>query len=129
MRFLLLAQELFLGNQQLSVYIPNSAFYAKDHIFVIDKSGLYINGNKRLAFNNTFDGEYPLYLFTINLAGATASIMRFKVHYFKVWENDTLVHDFIPVLDWNDVPCLYDKVSGELLYNQGTGQFLYDTNY
>jgi hypothetical protein len=36
-----------------------------------------------------------------------------------------LVADFIPVLDLNDTPCMYDKVSGELFYNKGTGEFLY----
>lgn len=39
--------------------------------------------------------------------------------------NGVLVRDFIPVLDWNDTPCLYDKVSGQLFYNAGTGEFLY----
>jgi hypothetical protein len=42
-----------------------------------------------------------------------------------VWENNALIHDFIPVLDWNDVACLYDKVTDELYYNQGTGEFSY----
>lgn len=114
------------GNQQSSVYIPSSAFYGKDHLFVIDKSGLYLNGNKRISFNNSFTGQYPLYLFTINLAGVRANVMRFKVYYFKAWENDILVRDMIPVLDWNDRPCMYDKVSGELFYNQGTGEFKYE---
>ena len=29
----------------------------------------------------------------------------------------------IPVLDFNNKPCLYDEVSGQFFYNQGTGEF------
>ena len=50
---------------------------------------------------------------------------KFRMYYFKISGNDNLVRDFIPVLDWNDRPCMYDKVSGGLFYNKGTGEFLY----
>ena len=113
------------GNHQSNVSVPISAFYGKDHLFVIDKSGLYLNGNKRISFNSAFNGKYPLYLFTINLAGSRANVLRFKLYYCKAWDGDTLVRDFIPVLDWNDVPCMYDKVTDELFYNKVTGEFQY----
>ena len=113
------------GNQQISVSVPSTAFYGKDHLFTIDKSGLYLDGSKKISFNNSFNGKYPLWLFTINLAGSRANVMRFKLFYFKVWDNNNLVRDMIPVLDWSNIPCMYDKVSGELFYNQGTGDFLY----
>ena len=29
----------------------------------------------------------------------------------------------IPVMDFNDVPCMFDEVSGQFFYNQGTGEF------
>ena len=31
--------------------------------------------------------------------------------------------DLIPVIDKNNVACLYDKVSGQFFYNQGSGNF------
>lgn len=43
----------------------------------------------------------------------------------EIRENDNLVMDMIPVLDKNNVPCMYDKVNKEFYYNQGTGEFLY----
>ena len=43
----------------------------------------------------------------------------------EIRENDKLVMDMIPVLDKNNVPCMYDKVNKEFYYNQGTGEFLY----
>lgn len=30
--------------------------------------------------------------------------------------------NFIPVMSLDDVPCMYDEVSGQLFYNQGTGE-------
>ena len=48
-----------------------------------------------------------------------------KVYYLKIWQDNTLIRNFIPVIDKNDVPCLYDEVSGELFYNAGSGNFLY----
>lgn len=113
------------GNQQTSVSVPKSAFYVKDHLFVIDKSGLYLNNLKRISFNSTFTGKYPLFLFTINLAGGTANIMRFKMYYCKIWDKDILVRDLIPVLDWDNKPCLYDKINDKFYYNVGVGEFLY----
>lgn len=48
-----------------------------------------------------------------------------KINKLKIWESGTLVRDLIPVLDWNMTPCMYDKVSGQFFYNQGTGDFSY----
>lgn len=48
-----------------------------------------------------------------------------KLYYLKITESGTLVRDFIPVMDNNNVPCLFDKVEGKLYYNQGEGEFLY----
>lgn len=64
-----------------------------------------------------------VHLFNRNYS--SKAIFKGRLYYAKISENNTIVHDFIPVLDWNDCPCMYDKVSGELLYNQGTGEFLY----
>ena len=51
-----------------------------------------------------------------------------KAKYFgsKWWDGDVLVRDFVPVLDWDDRPCMYDNVSGQFFYNKGTGEFQYE---
>ena len=36
-----------------------------------------------------------------------------------------LTRDFIPVLDLDGVPCMYDQVTKQMFYNSGTGNFLY----
>ena len=55
----------------------------------------------------------------------TVTPTRGRYYYLQIIQNGTLVRDFIPVLDWDDRPCMYDKVTDELYYNQGTGEFLY----
>jgi len=47
-----------------------------------------------------------------------------KMYYCKIWDDGVLVRDFIPVLDWNYVPCMYDRVTDQLFYNAGTGDFI-----
>ena len=48
---------------------------------------------------------------------------RFNVQkkYHKVWVDGILVYDYIPVLNYNGVPCLYNRVDGQFLYAE-TGQ-------
>lgn len=52
-----------------------------------------------------------------------------KYYSFKMYKNDELVRDFVPVLDYDGVPCMYDKVEGKLYYNQGTGEFVAGPEY
>ena len=66
-----------------------------------------------------------MYLFACNNNGTAYRQAKVKVYRCQIWNNGTLVRDFIPVLDWNMTPCMYDKVSGQLFYNQGTGSFTY----
>lgn len=49
-----------------------------------------------------------------------------NLYYTKIYDNDTLVRDFVPVLDSSNRPCLYDKVEDKFYYNEGTGEFLYE---
>ena len=48
-----------------------------------------------------------------------------RIYYFKLWNNGALVRDFVPYLDANGRPCMWDRVEGKPYYNQGTGEFSY----
>lgn len=50
---------------------------------------------------------------------------KLKLYSYKLYDGNTLVRDFIPVLDLFGVACLYDKVGKRLYYNQGSGEFAY----
>ena len=47
-----------------------------------------------------------------------------KLYYFKAYQNGVVVRDFIPVLDQDGVPCMFDKVSSLFFYSVGTGGFI-----
>ena len=62
----------------------------------------------------------------VSPSGLSGAKARMKLYYFKIYESDILVRDFIPVLDYQKVPCLYDRVSQSFYYNAGTGTFGYE---
>lgn len=50
---------------------------------------------------------------------------RWKLWGFSHYTNGVLDMKLIPVMDNDNVPCLYDEANDSLIYNQGTGEFLY----
>lgn len=82
---------------------------------------------------------YPLYLFASNVAPIegthvngcvldTNSLGRQRMAFCKIWESEALHRDFVPVRFTNEYGlaegAMYDRVSGQLFRNQGTGSFI-----
>lgn len=57
--------------------------------------------------------------------GSKSKYANYRLFYCKIWDNGTLIRDFIPVLDINNVPCLYDRLYGKFYYNGSSTQFSY----
>ena len=72
--------------------------------------------------SQTFNITQSALLFDANSNDCTP--MTGYIYYTKIWDNDVLVRDFIPVLDSNGVACMFDKVTGQFFYNAGTGDFI-----
>lgn len=68
-----------------------------------------------------------LYLWTIGTAKSN-KLTNTKIYGVKIYRNDILDADIIPVIDLDDTICMYDKVSNRLLYNAGTGNFIAGTD-
>lgn len=66
-----------------------------------------------------------MYLMARNNNGAAGNFFKGRIYGFKIYESNILAMDLIPVLDRSKVPCFYDKISNEFLYNKGTGEFNY----
>ena len=82
---------------------------------------------ERADLNRTYDTPS-----SIGLYGALRDYAPFKISKFKIWsfnilKNNSPVLKFIPCLDPTGAPCMYDLVSRQPFYNQGTGDFLYPT--
>lgn len=58
-----------------------------------------------------------------NVGGAASNFTSMKLYRFRIYESNVLVREFVPWTDANDVVCVKETVSGNLLYNAGTGVF------
>lgn len=85
-----------------------------------------INGTNATATSNTFSTSVRFILFGYNNAGTVVNSMEdLMVYSAKLYNNSTLVCDFIPVRK-NNIGYLYDKVSGKLYGNaNSSGAFTY----
>ena len=101
----------------------------------LDKTSIIIESNK-YTFNDEVytlpatysikaNNQYPIVVFGIAYNGKLISKERIKLYDLKLYDGDTLVRDYIPVIDSSSRPCLFDKVEKKCYYNQGTGEFLY----
>lgn len=74
----------------------------------------------------TSNGIYPLNLFASNLAGKAWRLSHCRLGNIYLSENTfNDIPTYIPCLDFNNRPCMYDLVSKTPFYNKGTGEFLY----
>lgn len=107
------------GNKNIydDIDISNEKF----KVIQFGKGNIFINNNIVYSYSNRFSTDKNLYLFHSNGSDRYGS---FKLQYCKIYENDELIRNFMPVLNDN-IPCLYDTVTDEYFYNQGTGEFLY----
>ena len=94
---------------------PNNAIYL-DNTEIAKPCGVYST--------NDFGKIYIFAANTQGYASADISYLHGKIYYIKIYDNNILVRDFIPVLDKDGVPCMFDKVEAKFYYNQGTGQFI-----
>lgn len=91
-------------------------------VIINENSFVYTGTSNKITTNL----PYSMYIGTFNNAGTVGGNGAYaKWEFFKIYdENDNLVMDMIPVLDKNNVACMYDKVNNEFYYNQGTGNFI-----
>ena len=76
--------------------------------------------NSSISNNNIINSSTPIYLFC---DGARKSYFFYgKIKYAKIYINNNLVMDLIPVRV-GTTGYMYDKVSGQLFSNNGTGSF------
>ena len=93
------------------------------YIFLQDKNKSYVDGTLVATHPTaTFTGSYPIRLLAKTSDGSRQ--MRGKVYYCKIWDNETLVRDFVPWKDEFGIICLHDNVENKNYYNAGTGTFI-----
>lgn len=81
-------------------------------------------GDQTLTYDEqTFQLGYTAFLGADNNGGSVAGITPMRTYSCQIYDNDSLIRDFIPVLDNEGTACLYDQVGETYYYNAGTGSF------
>ena len=100
-----------------------SNFWTTNREFIVqmNKTGLYVDGELLGWYGSAteFTSTNPLTLLgdsTVSGRGATV-----KLFYMKIYENDTMVRNFIPAKNASDVVGMYDTVSGQFFTKSGNG--------
>lgn len=119
----------------------------KDNIYTLDKAGDYIFSsflnfyNDRLAKIDSEDTDWAtslsgilenytqsIWLFSTNFKGSFGTNGKYagRIYRAQITQGDTLIHDYVPCLDANGRPCMYDiigvgNVEDNAYYNQSGG--------
>ena len=115
----------------------NTEYIYSDIPFDLNKHSIHLESGK-IEFDNTIYGtttigntaepNQSIYLFALHAEWMNPQIKDYckeRIYSTKIYDNDTLVRDYVPVIDSSSRPCLFDKVEKKCYYNQGTGEFLY----
>ena len=96
---------------------------------------IYNDANNKIIFDNvekgtisdlTTESSSTIYLFSMNYNGSYNPAIS-KIYRVRITNKatNTIVKDFIPVLDQSNVPCMLDLIENKFYYNKGTGSFSY----
>lgn len=112
-----------------SVYVGSKVeiVVSRGNAYAKTLNGTIVGGVQGVS---SYTKTYSLGLFNLKSAGTigSATACKMKLYRFRIYESDTLVHDFVPWKDGSDVVCLKDTVTGDLKYNAGTGTFTFGTD-
>lgn len=72
---------------------------------------------------SAFSCPVNMYLFALNNNGTARFFTSSKIYYCKIYNNGTLIRDFIPCINASGAIGLYDLVGKKFYGNAGTGVF------
>ena len=88
---------------------------------VVMAGSIYLYAYNNVGGNGVTSGSYQeSFVLFGRRVGEIIETSKARI-FFQIYGDQKL----IPVMDFNDVPCMFDEVSGQFFYNQGTGRFLY----
>lgn len=93
-------------------------------VIKLSQSGLFLNGSSIWTVNSeTFTVPANMYLFALNRNGVISEKLTGKLYSCKLYNNATLIRDFIPCKNGAGAIGLYDLVNSKFYGNAGTGAF------
>ena len=111
-----------------------NATITSDFTGVLNIKAHFENKNQRLIINDLGNVSFTdsptnpklnAYLFGRNYSGGDSDKVSMKLYYWKIYDNGTLVRDYIPCIkNSNNEVGLYDLVNNTFYTNAGTGEFI-----
>lgn len=97
---------------------PIDGIVVKDAVAIINKGTSY---SKSLTIDLP-SISHKIYLFGRNYNGTLEKPWNGLIYRAKISEGTEIIRDFIPCLDTDGKPCMYDLIEGKPYYNKGTGE-------
>ena len=100
-----------------------------DKIYIVTLSGTEMKAeleDETAVFSQTssvsdFTSTVTMALFRAK--GVSGDYFQGRIYSCKHYSGDELIQDFVPCLDTDGVPCMFDLVSRKPFYNKGNGSF------
>ena len=104
---------------------PNAACTMSDRLSAdANKNVLTVNGSALIAATaSTFTAVASLYLFAANNAGTLQYAAKMFLYSCQIYDNGTMIRDYVPCISPAGAVGLYDLVGQEFYSNAGTGSF------
>lgn len=131
--------EISWGNLSFTLYLRNSKVYSStwgrdvgQNIYncptVIGVRRKYMLYNAQILVDGElvativeptyeWQGQYNLSLFSNNRRDvSTQGLRNYKLYYFQIYEDDTLLYNLVPILDENNKACFLNTITGIKYY-------------
>lgn len=109
------------GSTQTS--FPSTVGWATRFAVVFDSSVCTLNADSVNNTNSTFTSTHNLFLLADNDNETAAGNISAKLYSCQIYDNGTLVRDFLPCINPSGAVGLYDLVGRKFYGNAGTGAF------
>jgi len=99
--------------------------YSGKHTVDWNKNVITLDGTTQTLTAQTYDSTCSLFLCAVNNAGTVFDkhFLQGKIYSCQIYDNGTLVRDFVPCVTNNNDVGLFDKVSEKFYGNAGTDVF------
>ena len=94
-----------------------------------NKNVVNVNGVSITHTASTFSVDHNIFLLAVNTAGTASNFAKVKLYSCKIYDNGTLVRDFIPCKNASGTIGLWDNVNSVFYANAGTGTFSTGTKH
>ena len=99
--------------------------YTLSNPFELEIGNFYIKNlqtGSNLVTGSTYNVSRTNTVGLFSASGSGGAIDKIKFYYIKIYEGNTLIMDIIPVLDKDNIPCFFDKVTSQFYYYKVNGE-------